>query len=64
MNPTSLYLGSLSFCRSRVDISRHCFGHPYSRTPNVDSLARDGTRLMQFPEVLLQGKRSGPIDGP
>lgn len=26
----------------------HCYGHPYSRTPNIDSLARDGTRFMQF----------------
>ena len=21
----------------------HCYGHPFSRTPNIDSLARDGT---------------------
>ena len=20
----------------------HCYGHPYARTPNIDSLARDG----------------------
>ncbi|TWU58382.1 sulfatase family protein [Rubripirellula reticaptiva] len=26
----------------------HCYGHPYSRTPNIDSLARDGTRFIQF----------------
>jgi len=26
----------------------HCDGHPYSRTPNIDSLARDGTRFTQF----------------
>ena len=26
----------------------HCYGQPYSRTPNIDSLARDGTRFMQF----------------
>ncbi len=26
----------------------HCYGHPYSRTPNIDSLASDGTRFMQF----------------
>ena len=26
----------------------HCYGHPYSRTPSIDSLARDGTRFMQF----------------
>ncbi len=26
----------------------HCYGHPYSRTPNIDSLARDGTRFLQF----------------
>ena len=26
----------------------HCYGHPYARTPNIDSLARDGTRFMQF----------------
>ncbi len=26
----------------------HCYGHPYSRTPNIDSLARDGTRFMQY----------------
>ena len=25
-----------------------CQGHPYARTPNVDSLARDGTRFTQF----------------
>jgi N-acetylgalactosamine-6-sulfatase len=25
----------------------HCYGHPYSRTPNIDSLARDGTRFLQ-----------------
>lgn len=26
----------------------HCYGHPYARTPNIDSLARDGTRFLQF----------------
>lgn len=26
----------------------HCYGHPYSRTPHIDSLARDGTRYTQF----------------
>ncbi len=26
----------------------HCYGHPNSRTPNIDSLARDGTRFAQF----------------
>ncbi len=26
----------------------HCYGHPYSRTPNIDSLAKDGTRFTQF----------------
>ncbi len=26
----------------------HCYGHPYSRTPTIDSLARDGTRFVQF----------------
>ena len=26
----------------------HCYGHPYSRTPNLDRLAADGTRFMQF----------------
>lgn len=25
-----------------------CYGHPYSRTANIDSLARDGTRFTQF----------------
>jgi arylsulfatase A-like enzyme len=25
-----------------------CYGHPYSRTPNVDGLAREGTRFRQF----------------
>lgn len=25
-----------------------CQGHPYARTPNIDSLARDGTRFTQF----------------
>ncbi len=26
----------------------HCYGHPYARTPNIDSLARDGTRFTQY----------------
>lgn len=26
----------------------HCYGHPYARTPNIDSLAKDGTRFMQY----------------
>ena len=26
----------------------HCYGHPYARTPNMDSIARDGTRFRQF----------------
>lgn len=26
----------------------HCYGHPYARTPNIDSLAHDGTRFLQF----------------
>ena len=26
----------------------HCYGHPYARTPNIDSLASDGTRFTQF----------------
>jgi len=26
----------------------HCYGHPYARTPHIDSLARDGTRFMQY----------------
>jgi arylsulfatase A-like enzyme len=25
-----------------------CYGHPYARTPNIDSLAGDGTRFTQF----------------
>ena len=25
-----------------------CYGHPYARTPNIDTLARDGTRFTQF----------------
>ena len=25
-----------------------CYGHPYSRTPNIDSIARDGTRFTQY----------------
>ncbi|MBL9143887.1 MAG: sulfatase-like hydrolase/transferase [Verrucomicrobiaceae bacterium] len=25
----------------------HCYGHPYSRTPNLDKLASEGTRFMQ-----------------
>lgn len=25
-----------------------CYGHPYTRTPNIDSLARDGTRFTQY----------------
>lgn len=26
----------------------HCYGNPYSRTPNIDSLARDGTRFLRY----------------
>lgn len=26
----------------------HCYGHPYARTPHIDSLAKDGTRFTQF----------------
>lgn len=26
----------------------HCYGHPYARTPHIDSIARDGTRFTQF----------------
>ncbi|MBL8809428.1 MAG: sulfatase-like hydrolase/transferase [Planctomycetaceae bacterium] len=26
----------------------HCYGHPYSRTPNIDRLAAEGTRFTQF----------------
>ncbi len=26
----------------------HCYGHPYGRTPNIDSLAHDGARFTQF----------------
>jgi N-acetylgalactosamine-6-sulfatase len=25
-----------------------CYGHPYARTPNLDQLAKDGTRFQQF----------------
>src|SRR5262245_25688094 len=25
-----------------------CYGHPYARTPNIDRLATEGTKLMQF----------------
>ncbi|TWU40649.1 sulfatase family protein [Novipirellula artificiosorum] len=25
-----------------------CYGHPYARTPNLDQLAKDGTRFAQF----------------
>ena len=25
-----------------------CYGHPYARTPNIDSLGRDGTRFTQY----------------
>jgi arylsulfatase A-like enzyme len=25
-----------------------CYGHPYARTPNIDLLAKDGTRFTQF----------------
>ena len=25
-----------------------CYGHPYARTPNIDRLASEGTRFMQF----------------
>jgi N-acetylgalactosamine-6-sulfatase len=25
-----------------------CYGHPYARTPNLDQLAREGTRFTQF----------------
>jgi N-acetylgalactosamine-6-sulfatase len=26
----------------------HCYGHPYSKTPNLDRLASEGTRFTQF----------------
>ena len=26
----------------------HCYGHPYSKTPNLDKLAAEGTRFTQF----------------
>jgi N-acetylgalactosamine-6-sulfatase len=26
----------------------HCYGHPYAKTPNLDKLAADGTRFLQF----------------
>src|SRR6186997_1474364 len=26
----------------------HCYGHPYARTPNLDRLASEGTRMEQF----------------
>lgn len=26
----------------------HCYGHPYARTPNLNKLAREGTRFQQF----------------
>jgi arylsulfatase A-like enzyme len=26
----------------------HCYGNPYSRTPNIDSLAKDGTRFTHY----------------
>jgi N-acetylgalactosamine-6-sulfatase len=26
----------------------HCYGHPYSKTPNIDRLAKEGTRFTQF----------------
>lgn len=26
----------------------HCYGHPYSKTPNLDRLAAEGTRFTQF----------------
>ncbi len=26
----------------------HCYGHPYSQTPHIDRLAREGTRFTQF----------------
>jgi N-acetylgalactosamine-6-sulfatase len=25
-----------------------CYGHPYAKTPNIDRLAREGTRFTQF----------------
>lgn len=33
----------------------HCYGHPYSRTPNIDSLAREGTRFTQFQAMGANG---------
>jgi len=29
-------------------VDLHCYGNPYSRTPNIDSLARDGTRFTHY----------------
>ena len=26
----------------------HCYGHPYAETPNLDQLAKEGTRFTQF----------------
>jgi N-acetylgalactosamine-6-sulfatase len=43
-NPNIIFL--LADDLGRGDL--HCYGHPYARTPNIDSLARDGTRFMQY----------------
>ena len=34
----------------------HCYGHPYSRTPNIDSLARDGQWKLRHPTRKNHGE--------
>lgn len=42
-----------------------CFGHPYANTPNLDGLARDGTRFTQFyvTGVTCNPSRTGLMTG-
>jgi len=37
-----------------------CMGHPYARTPNIDSIARDGMKFMSFHST---GKTCAPARG-
>lgn len=42
-----------------------CYGHPVLRTPNVDRLAREGTRFTQFyvPAAICSPSRAGMMTG-
>ena len=43
-----------------------CYGHPYSKTPNIDSLAKDGTQFTRFyaTGVTCQPSRVGFMTKP